>query len=102
MNAATLCLSFVCVFGQLEFDASPFARYGLPGLVIAWFIWRDYKQSQSHDKRSESQDAKLEQLVQSVNSLVRVTSIEVMSRPQVVARAKAEVQEILTNLPKAE
>lgn len=84
---------------QLDFDASPFARYGIPGLVIAWFVWRDWRQSQIDQDRQRIQDTKIDQLVQSVSGLVRITSMEVMSRPNIVARAKAEAEEIVSRLP---
>lgn len=85
----------------MDFDTSPFARYGLAGLVISWFIWRDYRQSSIDLKRQEAHDTKIDQLVNSVNSLVRITSIEVMTRPNVINRARAETEEILSGLTKS-
>lgn len=84
-------------------DISSFERFGLPGLVIGWFIWRDYRQQQNIDRRQERQDAKFDQLVQSVNSLVRVTAADVLSRPHVAdrERAKQDMQEVVSKLPGA-
>lgn len=77
---------------------SPWAQYGLPGLVIGYFVWRDYRQQLTAERRQSIDDGKFDKLVQSVNSLVRVTSIEVLSRPHVADRIKAETEEIVSNL----
>lgn len=100
MNGKIIAILFAELFASgLPPDLGPFASYGLPGLVIAYFVWRDYRQEKHRDNRQEIEDARFDQLVQSVNGLVRVTSIEVMSRPDVSARARAETDEILSKLP---
>lgn len=106
MNGKIVAILSAEYFAQVA--ASPgdglLEKYGLPGLVIAYFIARDYRQEKREEarqiKKDEAEQIRFAQLQRSIDGLVRVTSIEVMTRPDVASRSRAETEEILNSLPK--
>lgn len=106
MNGKILAILIAEYFAQIATSPGDglVEKYGLPGLVIAYFIARDYRQEKREEARQklkdESEQARFAQFQRSIDGLVRVTSIDVLSRPDVVARARAETEEILSALPK--
>lgn len=60
---------------------------GLFAPVLGYFMWRDTKR-----------DEKLEQITESINHLTRALALEVLSRPNVVERAKTEANDILKQI----
>lgn len=68
---------------------------GISGAMLVWFMWRDGQQRDQQNIRQTAQDQKLDQVFISINNLARATLLEVMSRPNVMARAKEEAERLL-------
>ena len=69
---------------------------GVLGPIVAWFMWRDGKERDRNEEREEKRDAKIDSMVEALNHLIRMTSIEVMSRPNIAERAKEDTRELLS------
>lgn len=65
------------------------------GPIVLWFMWRDSKAGDRYVEREQRTDAQMGQMTEAINHLIRVTGIEVMSRPGVAQRMKDETQELL-------
>jgi hypothetical protein len=89
----------------------------LLGPVVVWFMLRDNREreqkarqdeamakallnreealARSLAEREEKQDARNEAMLDAIHHLIRITGIEVMTRPEAVERAKRDADEIL-------
>lgn len=91
----------VSVIAALDGGPEPiWAKYGVVGSIVLYLIYRDHQFTQRDARRANRQEQKLEQLTGAMNNLVRITSIEVLSRPHVAERARSETEEILKQIPK--
>lgn len=79
--------------------------YGIAGLFCAFFMLRDLVQSQREAERErnrEAREAKREDqfatVAKAVNHLTRAISLEVLTRPHVVQRARDEANTLLNEL----
>lgn len=67
------------------------AQAGVLGCVVAALFWRDSKR----DERDAKRDEKLDRLADAINALTRSISLEVLSRPHVIDRARSEAADLL-------
>jgi hypothetical protein len=81
--------------------------YGIAGIFCAFFMLRDLVQSQREAKREEVHDAReakredqLTTVAKAVNQLTRAISLEVLTRPKVMQRARDEASAIINDLDK--
>lgn len=68
---------------------------GLLGPVVVWFMWRDGKERERINARETRQDERMDRMVEALNHLIRVTGLEVISRPHVAERMKDETRELI-------
>lgn len=77
-------------------------QYGPLGLICAWLMWREVRQQERLYKVDERREARHEETQkeirlqrQSIDDLVRMMGIEVLSRPHVAQRAVQDAQQII-------
>lgn len=77
-------------------------QYGPLGLICAWLMWREakqqdriYKQEERREQRHEETQREIRMQRQSIDDLVRMMGIEVLSRPHVQQRAAQDAQQII-------
>lgn len=73
-------------------------QVGAVGAVLVWMMIRDGKREERDAARNDERDLKLDRVTDALNHLTRAISLEVLTRPNVVERAKNEAQEILTSI----
>lgn len=71
---------------------------GAIGAMLIWMMVRDGKREERAADRDVERDQKLDRVTDALNHLTRAISLEVLTRPNVVERAKSEAQEILTSI----
>jgi hypothetical protein len=74
---------------------STLAQGGVLGAMCAFLMWRDVKRESDRGEAELRREQKIDRLIDAVNHLTRSNLLDVMTRPNIVARAKAEAQEIL-------
>lgn len=81
---------------------SALLQYGPLGLICGWLMWREAKQSDRAFKQEERREARHEETQreirlqrQSLDDLVRMMGLEVLSRPLVASRAAQDAQQIM-------
>lgn len=77
-------------------------QYGPLGLICAWLMWREAKQQDRMIKQDDRREVRHEETQkeirlqrQSIDDLVRMMGIEVLSRPNVAQRAAQDAQQII-------
>lgn len=73
----------------------PLLKAGALGAVVLWFMWRDGRERDRQAAREDRLDRRFDALVESVGHLIRVTSLEVMTRPSMTQRTKDELAELI-------
>lgn len=93
-----------------EAATSRLESYGLAGACIAFLMAIEWRRSAREEKRDDrdaareqqlmqgigGMQAEMSRLIQATNHLTRALSIEVLTRPDAVQRAKDEARELLT------
>lgn len=81
------------------------AQTGGFALICAWLMWRDGKQQERHheyemrrEERHEETQKEIRLQRQSIDDLIRMMGIEVLSRPQVALRASQDAQQIIDSV----
>lgn len=77
-------------------------QYGPLGVICGWLMWRELRQQERLFKIDERREARHEETQkeirlqrQSIDDLVRMMGIEVLSRPHVAQRASQDAQQII-------
>ena len=73
---------------------SALAQAGTLGVVTAILFWRDFQKDKRLDKLVEVMNENSASAVAAINHLTRAITVEVLSRPNVVERAREEAREI--------
>lgn len=73
---------------------------GVAASFAAWLLYRDGKRADAQEERLNLQGQQLQQVLDSVRSLIHALSLEVLTRPGVHERAKAEAQELIDSSKK--
>lgn len=73
-------------------------EYGILGIILIWFVWREHKRADSDNDRQLRQESKIDALVSSMHDLTRAITIEVLTREHVQDRARAEASELLKRI----
>lgn len=73
---------------------SALIQAGLLGPIVLWFMWRDGKERDRQMAREIKRDEQFERLHGTVADLVRVSGIDIMSRPNILERIKEETREL--------
>ncbi len=81
---------------------SALMQYGPLGLICAWLMLRERKQQERADKLDERREVRHDETQkeirkqrQSLDDLVRMLSLEVLSRPDVQHRAANDARQIM-------
>jgi hypothetical protein len=88
-----------------------FAQYGVVGIIAALLLYRDWRRSDAQEKReaervaaqdarSDRQEQQLQRILGALNALIHSLSLEVLTRPNLLDRIRAEAQENLENTKK--
>lgn len=93
------------IIANLSTDTAVFnaiMQYGPLGIICAWLMWRELRQQERIFKIDERREARHEETQreirlqrQSIDDLVRMMGIEVLSRPNVAQRAAQDAQQII-------
>jgi C4-dicarboxylate-specific signal transduction histidine kinase len=77
------------------------ATSGVAGAVLVFFMFRDTrredreaKNKELHDERERERDERMDDIVTALNHLTRALTLEVLTRPNVVERARKEAQQL--------
>jgi hypothetical protein len=90
------------VLAQSDAILNAIMQTGAYGLICAWLMWRDSKQAErahEHEMKREARHEETQKEIrlqrQSIDDLVRMMGIEVLSRPHVAQRAAQDAQQII-------
>lgn len=70
------------------------AQAGVLGIIIGILFIRDFMRDRHDHEREKKRDEQMERLTAALHNLIRITSIEVLTRPNVVDRVQEEVREL--------
>lgn len=77
------------------------ATSGVAGAVLVFFMFRDTRREDRdakakdvHDDRERLRDERMDDIVKALNHLTRALTLEVLTRPNVVERARKEAQQL--------
>lgn len=70
------------------------AQAGVLGCVVAVLFWRDWKKDEKLEKLIDSMNNNSAATTEAIHHLTRSIVLEVLTRPNVVQRAKDEASEI--------
>lgn len=93
-------MSFIATM-PADFTSALF-QYGPLGLICAWLMWREakqqdrqYRQEERREVRHEETQKEIRLQRKSIDDLIQMLGLEVLTRPEVAQRARHDAEQIV-------